>query len=89
MSRLPRRPAIDHAAVAARARQQPRIWHRAGEYRSSFTAKGIAYEVRNGPSAHGRATSAHYSPPGAFEAWTRLTEYGCELLVRYVGGGPR
>ncbi|WP_394425518.1 hypothetical protein [Streptomyces sp. SGAir0957] len=85
MSRLPLRKFIDHASVAAAAQARPGVWHLVGEYRSSMSAKGTASCIRNAGGNQLRAAKYHYGPAGSFEATTKLTEFGCEVLTRYVG----
>ncbi|QCX81113.1 hypothetical protein C9F11_37650 [Streptomyces sp. YIM 121038] len=87
MSRLVRRPRVDHAAVAARARSKPHTWLVVGEYRSGQSAEGIVRDIHTAGSRLGQVSE--YRPAGAFQAVKRLTEYGCEVLVRYVVGDPR
>ncbi|MFF9894917.1 hypothetical protein [Streptomyces longispororuber] len=86
MSRLPRRPYVDHAAVAARARQQAGEWQVVGEYRSRVPAEGAAHTTRTARPRRSGTTSP-YAPAGAYETKLQLTEYGCLVLVKYVGGG--
>lgn len=93
MSRLAKRPLINHASVAAIARQMPGQWHLVGEYRSSMSAEAAVYEIETGgissKKANKRRTPSPYAPAGAFEARKQLTEFGCKVHVRYVGGGAR
>lgn len=83
--RLARRPIVDHSAVAADARSKPGQWVRAGEYRSTQSAKATAACIRAAGGSQLRTAGLHYGPPGAYDAGTQLTEYGCDVLVRYVG----
>ncbi len=85
MSRLAKRTPIDHDQAAARLRSRPGLWMPVGEYRSSQSAEHMAWAVRTA-YPWTRIVSA-YEPAGAFEARVRLTEFGCELVARYVGGG--
>lgn len=87
MSRLSRRPRVNHADAAARARRRPHRWVVVGEYRSSQSAEGVVSDIHTAGSRLGRVSE--YRPAGAYQARTRLTEYGCEVLVRYVVGDPR
>jgi hypothetical protein len=84
MSRLAKRRPISHDKTAARLRSHPRMWMPVGEYRSSQSAEHMAWAVRTA-YPWTRAVSA-YEPAGAYEARVRLTEFGAELVARYVGG---
>jgi hypothetical protein len=82
VSRLARRPVIDHQAAAANLRAKPGKWLLVGEYRSGQSAVHMAWAVRAGWTKSG---TSPYAPAGSFEARTRLTEYGAALLACYVG----
>ena len=83
MSRLVKRPRVDHAKTAAELRAAPGTWRSVGEYRSSQSAEHMAYAVRTAWSK--TKDGSPYAPAGSFQAKTRLTEYGAELYIRYVG----
>ncbi|MFF7142329.1 hypothetical protein ACFZB5_13910 [Streptomyces nodosus] len=83
MSRLTKRPRVDHAATADRLRAHPGEWLEVGEYRSSQAAVGVAYLVR---TASVKSGVSPYEPAGSFQAVTRLTEYGARVMACYVGG---
>lgn len=82
MSRLAKRPSVDHAATAARLRATPGQWDAVGDYRSSQTAEHMAHTIR---TAYTRGYPSPYAPAGSFQAYTRLTEDGCRLFACYVG----
>lgn len=84
MSRLAKRPLIDHQQAAANCRRQPGTWKVIGEYRSSIGADAIAGHIRSGYRYYGRGPSP-YEPRDAFEARTVLTEDGANVLARFVG----
>lgn len=79
-----RRPRADHAATAAHARTEPGVWTHLGEYGSLPSAHATAWVIRT--AGGGKPGSGqHYAPAGSFEADTRRTEFGAEVLLRFVG----
>lgn len=89
MSRLTKRPAVNHTTTAAHIKARPRTWLPVGEYRSTQSAEHMAYAIR---TAYAKRQNSPYAPAGSFEARTRLTEYGALLEARYIGpqkGGTR
>lgn len=81
MSRLARRPLVDHRETAARLRAEPGTWLPVGEYRHGSGAQGMAGFIRNASGSSG----GWYQPAGSFETRTELTENGVRLEARYVG----
>lgn len=82
MSRLVKRPAVDHTASAATLRSTPGKWMFLGEYQSSTGADYAAYCIR---TAYAKGRLSAYRPAGSFEARTELTEFGADLWACYVG----
>jgi hypothetical protein len=84
VTRSTRRPRADHAATATRARTEPGVWRHVGEYGSLPSALATAWVIRM--AGGGKPGSGQfYAPAGFFEADVRRTEFGVEVLVRYVG----
>lgn len=81
MSRPVKRRPVDHQVVAIHLQSRPGVWMEVGEYLSLVSADGTAYRVRTGRNA------PMYRPAGAFEARTKMTEFGTVVEARYVGGG--
>lgn len=89
MTRPVRRTHVDHHATAEHLRTHPQTWLSVGTYRSAASAKGIANDIITGTMRGGRGPSA-YTPPGAYEARTELTEDEVRVIARYIGeGGAR
>jgi hypothetical protein len=82
VSRLARRPMVDHAQAARRLRAKPGKWLPVGDYGSSQSAARMAWAIR---SARTKGTVSPYAPAGAFETRTQLTEDGARLHARYIG----
>ncbi|WP_435279277.1 hypothetical protein [Streptomyces sp. 1222.5] len=85
MSRLVKRPRVNHHEVAARLRSHPRMWLPVGEYRSSQTADNMARRIRKGYALGESEYGTPYEPAGAYEARLELTEDGTRILARYIG----
>ncbi|MFE6284400.1 hypothetical protein [Streptomyces sp. NPDC057877] len=81
-----KRKMVDHVAVAALCRANPRQWQDVGEYGSGQSADAVVHAIRNAFAKSGRSA---YAPPGAFEARRELTEYGARVEARYVGEAIR
>lgn len=86
MTRPVRRAHVDHKATAEHLRAHPGTWLPVGTYRSAPSANGIANDIVTGKMRGGRGPSA-YTPPGAFEAQTELTEDEVRVVARYIGDG--
>lgn len=84
MSRLAKRPAANHQAAAEQLRQQPGVWQPVHEYRSAITAHTVARCIRTGNRMGGTSQNP-YTPAGAYEARTELTEDGIRVHARYIG----
>jgi len=82
MSRLTRRPRVNHAKAAATLRAKPGEWLPIGEYRSRTSADGIAWMIRAAPD---HESGLCYAPAGSFEARTELTDDGTRVIARYIG----
>src|SRR5690606_8313872 len=80
------RKPVNHAETAAALRAQPGVWLPVGEYRNRMTADGIARCIRSGSPLGTRAYPTPYTPTGAFEARTRLTDDGTLVEARYTEG---
>lgn len=85
MSRPVKRRYVDHTKAAARLRAHPRMWLPVGEYRARTTADGIARAIRNGVPLSRTAGSSPYAPAGSFDARMDLTEFGVQVIARYIG----
>lgn len=83
MSRPVKRPLINHTEIAAQLRTQPGVWSTVGEYPSSDSAESAARRIRTSYNAR------MYAPAGAFEARTERTEFGAQVIARYVGTPAR
>lgn len=79
VTRPKKRRAVQHAEVAAELRTQPGEWTVVGEWPSTTSAESTALRIRTAYQA------PMYEPAGAFEARTQRTEFGCEVVARYVG----
>jgi hypothetical protein len=79
VSRPKSRPKPDHTHAAQQARQMPGTWVLAATYVSSTSSKAAAMHVRLGE----RGRLPAYSPSGAFEARSELTQDGADLWVCY------
>jgi hypothetical protein len=78
VSRLAKRPAADHGAMADTLRETPGVWRSVHTYRSKFSADGIAHGIRSG--------LRFYGPAGSFEARVEYDPDGEPVVVaRYVG----
>ena len=84
MTRPPKRQRADHQLTAAALRQRPGVWLVVGEYRSNISAEGAARDIRNGYQRRDNAPNP-YTPAGAFEARMVQTEFGTNILARYIG----
>lgn len=84
MTRPSKRPRTDHKQTAQALRRRPGVWHVVGEYRSNVSADGIAREIRNGYSRRSDSQNP-YAPGGSFEARLALTEFGTNVIARYIG----
>lgn len=80
MSRPIKRRHVDHQVVAVLLQSKPGVWMEVGEYLATHTADGTAHRIRTGYNA------PMYRPAGAFEARTKLTEFGTIVEARYVDG---
>jgi hypothetical protein len=76
------RTRVDHASVAAAARQEPGVWRLAAHYATLPSAESAARRV---PSA---TLLPSYAPAGAFEAYCAQTSEGPTVWVRCTEGGP-
>lgn len=85
MSRRPKQPRVDHLAAARSLRNTPGVWLPVAEYRNCITADRVTCAIRYGRPL-GKAGYAHYTPAGAFEARTELTDDGVRVHARYIGG---
>lgn len=85
MSRPARRSNVNHRETASQLRAQPNTWLPVGEYRTTNSAAGICRDIRTGIQRHIERGPSPYSPGGAFEARTELTEFGVRIYARYVG----
>jgi hypothetical protein len=72
----------NHAAMAAKLRARPGEWMLVGEYSSSQSAESTANEIR---TAYEKRGPSPYTPAGAFQTRTRLTEFGATVWACYVG----
>jgi hypothetical protein len=86
VSRPPKRARADHKKTAQALRRRPGVWLAVGEYRSNVSAEGIARDIRNGYSRRPDVQNP-YAPRGSFEARMVLTEFGTNVIARYIGGG--
>ncbi|NUQ95334.1 MAG: hypothetical protein HOY79_01790 [Streptomyces sp.] len=86
MSRLPRRPRVNHTDAANRLRAQPGVWLVVGDYRSSLVADNLARRIRSGYPLGSRVYGTPYQPAGAYETWTEPVEDGTRVHARYIGG---
>lgn len=82
-----RRNRVPHAQVAAALRALPGTWLPVGEYRNRLAADDIARRIRHGYPIGAPAYGTPYTPPGAFEARTRLTDDGTLIEARYTPKG--
>lgn len=86
MSRLTKRPRVDHKAAARALRAQPGVWLVVGDYRNSVSADNIARRIRAGyPIGHAN-DGTPYLPARAYESRTELVEDGTRVHARYTGG---
>ena len=86
MSRPPKRPRADHKQTAQALRRRPGVWLIVGEYRSNVSAENTARDIRNGYSRYPGLQNP-YAPRGSFEARLVQTEFGTNVIARYIGGG--
>ncbi|WND34008.1 hypothetical protein RI578_06730 [Streptomyces sp. BB1-1-1] len=73
----------NHQLAADQARQVPGQWVLAATYNSSYSAKSAARSIRRGDEL-----LRFYSPVGAFDARTELTQDGADLFVRFLADQP-
>ncbi|MEU3899788.1 hypothetical protein [Streptomyces sp. NPDC045251] len=74
----------DHQLAADQARQVPGRWVLAATYNSGYSAKSAARSIRRGSEL-----LRFYSPVGAFDVRTELTQDGADLFVRYIADQPQ
>jgi len=79
----------DHTAVVAALKAQPGVWLPVGEYRNRLSADDIARRIRCGYPFGSHAYGTPYTPAGAFETRTQLTDDGTLLEARYTPKGGR
>jgi hypothetical protein len=91
VSRLAKRPKVDHATVAAALRANPGQWLPVGDYRSTTSGDGVIRDIRSAYARHARPGRHPYSPAGSFEARMERTEDGVRVHARYIGtkGGTK
>ena len=85
MSRLSKRPRVDHQATVARLQANPGVWLPVGDYRSSGSARSLLHRIRTGWPIGTAAYGTPYLPAGAYEARTELVEDGTRVHARYIG----
>ncbi|MFI0233092.1 hypothetical protein [Streptomyces sp. NPDC017086] len=86
MSRLTKRPRVDHKAAARALREQPGVWLVVGDYRSKTSADSTVTRIRHGYPIGAREYGTPYLPVGAYEARTEPVEDGTRVHARYIGG---
>ncbi|MFJ5638703.1 hypothetical protein [Streptomyces sp. NPDC093223] len=74
---------VDHRAVAAACRANPRDWQPVGEYGSSESAKSAVRMIRG--ALRRSSGESPYAPARTFEARHELTDAGARVEARYVG----
>lgn len=84
MSRPASRPRADHAQTAQAARKQPGTWITVSNYRSTMTARSVAYRIRTGTPLGTPSNGTPYTPPEAFETRTELLDFDTRLQVRFT-----
>jgi len=85
MSRLARWPRISHIDTAVQLKAKPGVWHRIGVYRSTTSAKSVAWGIRTAMGRQGQS----YQPTGAFDAHTKQYGDHTAVIARYVGEAGR
>ena len=65
MSRLARRPRVDHQKTAQALRSKPGVWLVVGDYRSNIGADSMAKTIRSGYPIGAPRTASPYLPAGA------------------------
>jgi hypothetical protein len=81
-ARLGRR--VNHAAAVAALKAQPGVWLPVGEYRNRLSADDIARRIRLGYPFGSHSYGTPYTPTGAYETRTRLTDDGTLVEARYT-----
>lgn len=89
MTRPAKRTRVNHHETANQLKAQPNTWQPVGEYRTTLSADGICRDIRTGIQRHTRRGPSPYTPGGAFEARTELTEFGVLIYARYIGTNTR
>jgi hypothetical protein len=79
MGRWPKRPTAAHALRADDCRRHPGVWIEVGVYRSNYSAKSTARQIRLADRL------PYYAPAGAFETRTALVDDATALYARYTG----